>query len=430
MVRNGPTPPNEETAKFQIIAPILQGLGWNPFSGTEVLFEHPVETAKGGGRVDIALRGDRHSVAHIEMKAPGKDLSRYVKQALGYAFDEGVHICALTTGLEWKLYLPREAGPHDQRLFTTLRLQHDPVDQLAKDLETFLSRENLMSGRSERRAKEVLKARQQEHQLKTKLPEIWSQMRRGPDGKLVELVVERAYEALNLRPTAEQVEAVLLGSPVPAAAAPAVAAPARDNREDLPGVGPRVGISNLERRILDRYEAWNSGKDRGQENSSRLNSLLHSWFELAEEDRQMTASEMAAIVGKTPATLKNRARRSDEVRRGAGEVTHLRRKVVAYELWGERHEVATWVEMLVGVAEALYRRHGVSFDRILTVRGRKHPYAARSRDDIAKAPRAVGTSGIYIETNASAKDLRRRAIQYLGLFGHPADDLRIETQTN
>lgn len=354
-VRNGPTPPNEETAKFQIIAPVLQALGWNPFSGTEVLYEHSVETAKGSGRVDIALIGDRHSVAHIEMKAPGKDLKPYVKQALGYAFDEGVYICALTTGLEWQLYLPREAGPHKQRLFTTLNVEHDPIDQLATDLDTFLGRENLRSGHSERRAKEVLKARQQEHQLRTKLPEIWSQMRQGPDSKLVELVVEKAYEALNLRPTAEQVKAVLLGSPVPSMAPIEPAAPAgRPQRSDQEPKDPRP------------------------------------------------------------------KRRSP--RRAA--------KIVAYELWGERHEVKTWKALLVGVAESLYQRHGQGFaDRILGLEGTKHPYASRSEHDV-RAPKAVGISGIYVDTNLSSVDIRRRANQLLKLFGHSADDLRIETRTS
>ena len=354
MVRSGPTPPNEETAKFQIIAPVLQGLGWNPFSGTEVLYEHSVETAKGSGRVDIALIGHRHSVAHIEMKAPGKDLKPYVKQALGYAFDEGVDICALTTGLEWQLYLPREAGPHKQRLFTTLNVKHDPIDQLAKDLDTFLGKENLLSGRSEQRAKEVLEARRQAHHLNTKLPEVWSRMVRGPDGKLVELFIERAYEELNLRPTAEQVKAVLRGSPVPAVTVP------------QPDPHPR----NPQRKQ-------------------------------APQDSQP----------------KRRSRRP-----GA--------KIVAYELWDERYEVKTWNGMLVGVAEALYRRHSTNFDRVLTLRGRKHPYASRRKDDIQSNPKAVGTSGIYIETHGNSEAVTRRAAQLLELFGHPAEDLRIETRTD
>ena len=425
-IRNQPTPPNEETAKFQIIAPVLQGLGWNPFSGAEVLYEHRVETARGSGRVDIALLGETRTFAHIEAKSPGRDLNKYAKQALGYAFDEGVDICALTTGLEWQLYLPREAGPHSQRLFTTLRLQQDPTDQLAEDLETFLGKDNLLSGRSERRAKEVLKAQRQADHLNAKLPEIWSRMVNEPDERLVELVTGQAYKELNLRPAAAQVEAVLRGSPVPTVTPPKPDAAPSHHRDDLPGADQRGGISELEHRILDRYEAWNSGKDRGRANSSRLNSLLQSWFELAEEDRQMTVSQMAAIVGKTPATLKKRARRSDEVRRGAGDVTHLRGKVVAYELWGQRHEAKTWAAMLVGVAEALYRRHGASFDRILTFRGTTRMYASRDRDDISNNPKAVGTSGIFIETHGNVTDKKRRAGQLLKLFGHSPDDLRIE----
>ncbi len=353
-VRNGPTPPNEETAKFQIIAPVLQGLGWDPFSGTEVLFEHPVETAKGGGRVDIALRGDRRSVAHIEMKAPGKNLNQYVKQALGYAFDEGVHICALTTGLEWKLYLPREAVPSDQRLFTTLRLEHDPVDQLAEDLETFLGKQNLLSGRSERRAKEVLKARRQARHLNTKLPEIWSRMKQGPDEKLVELFIERAYEELNLRPTAEQVKAVLRGSKVPTATPSDPTKPAVRSRR-----------------------------------------------------------------GKQESPDPKQKRRSPK--RGA--------KIEAYELWGELHEASTWKQLLVGVAEALYQRHGRGFDRVLDLQGRKHPYASRSEDDV-RAAKVVGTSGIYLHTNLSSAMIKRRSNELLELFGYSAEDLRVETRTD
>lgn len=356
-IRNGPTPQNEETAKFQIIAPVLQGLGWNPFCGTEVLYEHRVETAKGSGRVDIALQDQGHTVAHIEAKAPGHDLSRFAKQAVGYGFDEGVDICALTTGLEWQLYLPRANRPHKERLFATLRLEHDRIDQLAEDLETFLGRENLLNGRSERRATEVLEARRQADLLKTKLPEIWSRMVHEPDERLVELVVGQAYKKLNLRPTAEQVKAVLRGSPVPTVtSAKPAAPPAPTSRSQPENDAPKVSRTK---------------------------------------------------------------RRSP--RRGA--------KIVAYELWGERHEVTTWKALLVGVADSLYQRHGHSFDRILDLEGRKQPYASRSKNAVP-APKIVGTSGIYLHTNLSSDAIKRRATELLELFGHPEEDLRIETRTD
>ena len=108
-IRSAPVPNNEEAAKFQIIAPVLNSLGWDPF-GQEVLYEYAVG-GKGGGRVDIALDGPDHIVGLIEAKAPGQDLSKHVDQVIGYAFHQGVDICVLTTGLEWWLYLPMEKGP-------------------------------------------------------------------------------------------------------------------------------------------------------------------------------------------------------------------------------------------------------------------------------------------------------------------------------
>ncbi len=106
-IRSSPRPNNEESAKFQVIAPILHALGWDTSDGEQVLFEHSVGGKK-GGRVDIALKERGRVLALIEAKAPHSDLTTHVEQVLGYAFHEGVDICALTTGEEWWLFLPRE----------------------------------------------------------------------------------------------------------------------------------------------------------------------------------------------------------------------------------------------------------------------------------------------------------------------------------
>ena len=212
-IRSSPVPTNEETAKFQILAPILNSLGWDPF-GQEVLYEYAVG-GKSGGRVDIALDGPQHVVALIEAKAPGQDLRKHVDQVIGYAFHQGVDICVLTTGLEWWLYLPMETGPPEKRRFTTLRIAEDRVEQLTDDLQTFLGKENLLDGQARNKAKQVLRARHRAAYLDTQLPGIWESMLTRPDDDLVELVTQRAYEKLNPRPDPEQVVAVLRGSPVP-----------------------------------------------------------------------------------------------------------------------------------------------------------------------------------------------------------------------
>ncbi len=145
-IRSGPVPPNEESAKFQVIAPILENLGWDPADGSEFLFEYSVGGKK-GGRVDVALRakprGQQRLVALIEAKAPGSDLRQHVTQVLGYAFLEGVDVCVLTTGLEWWLFLPRESGDPMQRRFATLDLKSDSVERLVEDLNIFLGKSDL-----------------------------------------------------------------------------------------------------------------------------------------------------------------------------------------------------------------------------------------------------------------------------------------------
>ncbi|WP_419929413.1 hypothetical protein [Candidatus Poriferisocius sp.] len=212
-IRSLPVPQNEESAKFQILAPVLQDLGWDPY-GPEVLFEHPVG-GKGSGRVDIALKRSGRIYAMIEAKAPNSNLSNHVTQVLGYAFHEGVDICVLTTGLEWWLYLPRESGDPAKRRFSVLHLMNDPIDRLSDDLEVFLSKEALVSGQAVQRAKLVLKASLETARLNKEIPGIWEQMLSKPDDELVELVSKRVYENTNLRPANDQVIEALQRSPQP-----------------------------------------------------------------------------------------------------------------------------------------------------------------------------------------------------------------------
>ena len=218
-IRSAPAPQNEESAKLQILAPILQNLGWDPF-GSETLYEHPVG-GKGGGRVDIALRGPDRIVALIEAKTPGSNLNSHVGQVLSYAFHEGVDICVLTTGLEWWLYLPRESGPPSERRFAVLKVRKDPVEQLVDDFGAFLGKDTLVSGQAERQAKLVLKARIEAAQLNKEIPSIWKGMLTAPDDELVDLLSKRVYEKVSLRPTKPQVVAALQGSPIPSATVPA-----------------------------------------------------------------------------------------------------------------------------------------------------------------------------------------------------------------
>lgn len=210
IIRSRPDPRDEENTKFQIITPILCGLGWNP-ARQEILYEYDVG-GKDGGWVDIALMGSRHPVALIEAKRPGASLGQHVDQILRYAFYQEVDICVLTTGLEWWFYLPKEDGPPMEQRFATLHVREDLIDQLIDDLETFLARGRLLSGKVKRRAKKVLQDRRQADKINAELITLWKSMLTEPDSDLVELVRQRMHEKIEQYPNHDQVAVLFLSS--------------------------------------------------------------------------------------------------------------------------------------------------------------------------------------------------------------------------
>lgn len=227
IIRSSPTPRGEEQAKFQIIAPILQNLGWDP---SEVLLEYWAGGKRSGGRIDLALKAAGRIVALIEAKAPGSNLHDHVDQVIGYAHHEGVDVCILTTGLEWWLFLPRERGRPPKRRFAVLHLIEDPPEELAADLATFLGRESLVNGQAE----ELAKIRLEHVHLNSEVPPIWDQMLHEPDAELVGLVQRRVHERAHLRLTKAQVAAALQGSPIPSTTVPTD-----------PGTAPRTAAPSV-----------------------------------------------------------------------------------------------------------------------------------------------------------------------------------------
>lgn len=344
-IRSSPVPSNEESAKFHVIAPILDALGWDPYDGEQVLFEYSVGGKK-GGRVDIALREGGRVIAIIEAKAPHSDLTAHVEQVLGYAFHEGVDICALTTGKEWWLFLPREGGEPQKRRFSVLDVEESPLELLAEDFDRFLGQGNLASGQSHRQAKRVLKANLEADRLKTEIPKIWDRMRKEPDTELVDLISRRVYDKLSIRPSNEQVVAVLSDEPVPLVAFP------------MPGQSsPPVG---------------NEGERKG--------------------------------LAPSPAVQP--------------------RMVV---LWGSRHSVGSSADVLRTVAEELYRRHSGDFGKLLELKGRLHPFVARTPQVLPTPERSyeVASSGYFIDMNLSSANILKRAKRFLECFGYPPSDLEI-----
>ena len=97
---------DEEDVKNAIIDPFLGILGWNVNDPSEVKKEARID----GKFADYALKIDGEAKIIIEAKAPNRSLDgsdsrgTYEKQAINYAYNQGISWAILTNGENWRLY--------------------------------------------------------------------------------------------------------------------------------------------------------------------------------------------------------------------------------------------------------------------------------------------------------------------------------------
>ena len=452
-IRSHPTPPNEETAKVQILVPILRDLGWDPF-GPEVRWEYSVGETKSGGRVDIALTADGRTRALIEAKAPGSNLDNHVKQVLGYAFEDGVDICVLSDGLQWRLYLPREKGPPRERVFADLSIDEDPVDRLDDDLNTFLGREQLLTGHAETRAKQVRRARLDAARLEQEMPRIWQRLVDDADEQLVELVTQRVYDEVSLRPQREQVIALMRGipiptprssSPAPAPAEPQEPAPSPPSPTAIMLWGERHPIqlhSDILMTVVEElYKRHANSFDQTVE------PLKYQEWQWVSRDRERVASKKPK---QTPSgyfvnvhmTAKRQRQRWNRLLKAFGHqesdlqllyeqgpsekppVANRTARPTAVRLWDQLHPVKAHYEVLTTLVEELYRRHGHKFESAATELGSgDYRYTSRDLAQVRSQRVRQTPSGFYVDVNLSAQDVKKRAVRLLKALGHSESDL-------
>lgn len=447
-IRSSPVPDNEETAKIQILAPILAGLSWDPFS-QEVRWEHPVGGKKTGGKVDIALQAGGRIWALVEAKAPGANLKHHVEQVLGYAFYEGVDICALSDGLQWWLYLPRESGFHDERRFAVLDLAKDPVDQICDDLITFLGRESLVSGQAVKQAKQVRRALREAAQLEKEMPAIWQQMLDKPDDELVELLGQRVYDKLSLRPGREQIVAAMRKMPIPARK------PSGGTQDPLPPTASsptavvlwgehhpiKLHSDILVTVVEELYKRHSDSFDQTVE------PLKYQEWQWVSRDRERVASKNPR---QTPSgyfvnvhmTAKRHRQRWTRMLETFGysesdlqllyEATKLKKSPgqgptpcpPAIRLWDEHHHVKRHYEILTTLVAELYKRHPSSFDQVIEqLKGKRWQYVSLDPQRVYDERRVQIASGHYVDIKVSAKDASVRCRRLLEAFGHSQSDL-------
>ena len=136
---------SEQDTKRVLITPALQALGWDILDIEEVRNEYRHNA--GHNPVDYALFLNRCPVLFVEAKplAQSLDDTRWMLQTLSYAHGAGVDWCALTNGVEWRIYKVLAQGEADRKLFATITIDRPEALDEAACVLGLLSRDNMRS---------------------------------------------------------------------------------------------------------------------------------------------------------------------------------------------------------------------------------------------------------------------------------------------
>lgn len=135
----------EENTKVGLIAPILEGLGWDIHDPDEV--HHEFRRKPNDNPVDYALMLQRIPKVLVEAKGVGEHLEdhKWLTQTLTYATAAVVEWVVLTNGAEWRIYNAYAQVPPEQKLFRVVKL-HDGADEATSVLQ-LLSKDNMSENR-------------------------------------------------------------------------------------------------------------------------------------------------------------------------------------------------------------------------------------------------------------------------------------------
>ena len=198
---------DSESIKFNVIAPLLEKLGWAVY-GDEVRFDYSLRRRR-KEKVDVALGKEEALVAIINVLDQDTDADEFVEKSLSNATDLGVSICFLTNGLMWWLFLPQESGSSSDCIFKVLNLRQHSIEQLENDFTAFLARENYSHHQAINQARELLAAKRQDSTLDSAISRILVEMLQNPDETLIHSLAQRVQQNLNKTPTREQILAAL-----------------------------------------------------------------------------------------------------------------------------------------------------------------------------------------------------------------------------
>jgi hypothetical protein len=188
--------------KQGVVLKILSFLGWDPFNMEEI---HPEYDVK-GGKVDFALRHENTSKVFIQVKKGVKNFKKHQGPLTDWAVQEGVKLAILTNGVTWWFSLPLRNGSQDEKRFHTTEIVGQKTEEITKNFDELLSKENVISDRAFKKAQDIYNQRLSSLQIIDTLPKAWNKILSEPEIWLYDILADVTNDLCGHKPDTETVE--------------------------------------------------------------------------------------------------------------------------------------------------------------------------------------------------------------------------------
>jgi hypothetical protein len=175
---------HRECVRSQLVAPILDALGWNTADAEEVRVDYRLEGKEEYSGLALFLSGTPCFLVELRGLAEELDRESVITDLLPRAGDAGFEWVLLTDGDDYEVYNAHVGLPAEQRAFDAVRLSLDPLEE-ALELFGLLSKERLRENRIESQWRCQLIDRKVKESLEDLL---------APDSSLVELLCKETRD--------------------------------------------------------------------------------------------------------------------------------------------------------------------------------------------------------------------------------------------
>ena len=379
---------NKEHVRFSIVGRMLHNLGWDLWNPREVYPDYVIEISKDQPSIDIALFGTPPVPSvFFEIKAVGTlvtDITQSDLQHGKFDIDTTDLILILTDGQKWVLHCSHELEELSTMCFKTLDMLEDDIDDLATAFDTFLSKSNIVKGKAQREAKNILMQSMREQAVAEVMDKARQMVTEPPYPRLPQAVIELII--------------------------------------------PK-GITITEDDAIKILEKTETQKPKPEPVTKPEPEPEQKPVQESAPEPEASEPEVETVPEPEPEPEKEPepAKKEPSVKQ-TGKIDYTHRQIKSFVFLKKKYSPESWKDMLITFCEIMYKSHSKEFYKSLTLRSTNQRYFSKNKNEFfGNSPVQIGETEYWIMTNLNANQIVKLIYKMMDLFGYKIKDMEINT---